>query len=91
MEGIILAAAAEYGVDGQLMLRIARCESGLNPRAVNASSGALGLFQHLPSLWPARAAGLGYPPEAWSDPTANARVSAVLLRDGGPGHWRACL
>jgi soluble lytic murein transglycosylase-like protein len=91
VEQIIRAAAAEFGVSGDLMVRIARCESGLNPAAVNASSGALGLFQHLPNLWGARAAGLGYGYESWSDPTANARVSAVLLRDGGPGHWRACL
>lgn len=91
VESIVRAAAAEFGVSGDLMVRIARCESGLNPSAVNASSGALGLFQHLPSLWGARAAGLGYGYESWSDPTANARVSAVLLRDGGPGHWRACL
>ena len=91
VEAIIRAAAAEFGVGGDLMVRIARCESGLNPAAVNASSGALGLFQHLPRYWPGRAAGLGYSSADWSNPTANARVSAVLLRDGGPGHWRACL
>jgi hypothetical protein len=91
VEAIILAAAGEFGVDGNLLLRIMRCESGLNPLAVNRSSGALGLGQHLPRYWSGRAAALGYPYESWSDPTANARVSAKLLAEGGPGHWRACL
>lgn len=91
VESIIRAAAAEFGVSGDLMMTIARCESGLNPSAVNSSSGARGLFQHMPSLWGGRAAALGYPYESWSDPTANARVSAKLLAEGGPSHWRACL
>jgi len=91
IEQIIYAAAAEFGVDGNLMLRIARCESNLTPSAVNSSSGALGLFQHMPQYWGGRASALGYGYDAWSDPTANSRVSAVLMRDGGPGHWRACL
>jgi len=91
IEGIIHAAAAEFGVDGALMVRIARCESNLNPSVVNSSSGALGLFQHMPQYWGGRAANLGYGYDAWSDPVANARVSAVLMRDGGPSHWVACL
>ena len=32
-------------------LRVARCESGYNPYAVNTSSGASGVFQFLPSTW----------------------------------------
>lgn len=91
VEQIIRAAAAEFGGSGDLLVSIARCESGLDPHAVNSSSGALGLFQHLPRYWPTRAAGLGYSFDDWLDPTANARVSAKLLAEGGPGHWRACL
>lgn len=91
VEGIIRAAAAEFGVSGDLLVSIMRCESNLNPLAVNLSSGALGLGQHLPRYWGGRAAALGYPYEAWSDPVANARVSAKLMAEGGPGHWSACL
>ncbi len=87
IESIIRSAATEFGVSGDLMVRIARCESTMNPLAVNPSSGALGLFQHLPQYWGARAAALGYGYADWSNPTANSRVSAVLMRDGGAGHW----
>lgn len=87
IEGIIYAAAAEFGVSGDFMVCVARRESGLNPSAVNSSSGALGLFQHLPQYWGGRASALGYGYDSWSDPTANARVSAWLLQTSGPSHW----
>ena len=46
-------AALTYDVDEGDMLRVAKCETGgtLNPRAVNRSSGAAGLFQFLLSTW----------------------------------------
>lgn len=81
------AAAREFGVPEGEFVRVLGCESGHNPRAVNASSGALGLGQHLPRYWGARAAALGYPYSAWSDARANARVSAWLWRTSGPQHW----
>ena len=39
------SAAASYGVDPNTLLRVAMCESGLNPGSYNAHSGATGLFQ----------------------------------------------
>ncbi|MDQ4100243.1 MAG: SH3 domain-containing protein [Chloroflexota bacterium] len=48
---IIYAAADRYGQPREDMLRVARCESNLIPTARNASSGASGLFQFLPSTW----------------------------------------
>lgn len=47
---IIRAAAARYGVDGDRLVRVAMCESGLNPNAVNRS-GASGLFQFKPATF----------------------------------------
>lgn len=81
------AAAAEFRIPADDFVRVLGCESGHNPRAVNASSGALGLGQHLPRYWPARAAALGYRYEDWSNPRANARVSAWLWATSGPQHW----
>lgn len=81
------AAAREFGVPEQTFVRVLGCESGHNPGAVNRTSGALGLGQHLPRYWGARAAALGYPYGAWSDPRANARVSAWLWATSGPQHW----
>jgi len=89
VESTIRAAAAEFGVSGNLLVRIARCESTLNPQAVNRSSGALGLFQHLPRFWSGRAARLGYDYGSWSSPSANARVSAQMIAQGGTSPWNA--
>jgi hypothetical protein len=40
-----------FGPHANQALRIARCESGLNPYARNRYSGAAGVFQFLPSTW----------------------------------------
>ena len=81
------AAAREFGVPEGDFVRVLGCESGHNPRAVNRSSGALGLGQHLPAYYGARAAALGYQYSSWSDPRANARVSAWLWATSGPQNW----
>lgn len=44
-------AASAAGIDPVAAVRIAQCESSLDVSAVNADSGALGLFQFLPSTW----------------------------------------
>ncbi len=48
---IIYAAADRWGQPRADMLRVARCESNLDPSAVNSSSGASGLFQFMPSTF----------------------------------------
>lgn len=86
-EGHVRAAAREFGIPEEAFVRVVRCESGMNPAAVNRSSGALGLGQHLPRYYAARAAALGYGYGSWSDARANARVSAWLWATSGPQHW----
>lgn len=78
---IITDAANEYGVDPQLMIAIARCESGLRPWAHNPS-GASGLFQHMIQFWPGRAEAIGQPDADVFDPVANARVAAMMMQHG---------
>ena len=86
IQGIIVAAANKYGIDPQRALRIAKCESGFNPNAVNlgyAENGnPSGLFQHLSGYWPARAAKYGYAGASVFDPVANANVTMGMWRDG---------
>ncbi len=41
----IETAASRHGVSRTLMIRVAYCESSLNPHAVNRWSGARGLYQ----------------------------------------------
>lgn len=82
-----MSVAVAHGIDPATFLRVAQCESTLDPTVVNASSGALGLFQHLPQYWGGRAAALGYSYDQWADPSVNAHVSAVLWTQHGPQHW----
>ena len=81
--GVISAAAAEYGLDGDYMVSIAICESGLDPGAVNAA-GYHGLFQYDYATWSTYGYGSIY------DPVAQARTTAELLADGQASRWPNC-
>lgn len=48
---IIRVAALRYGASPAQMIRVASCESGLNPGAYNPRSGATGLFQFMPATF----------------------------------------
>ena len=74
------------GLDGNAAVRVARCESGLNPSAKNSSSSASGIFQQLATYWPGRAARWGMAGRSVFDPYANAVVSAGMV--AGDGGWR---
>ncbi len=63
-------------------LRVAHCESRYNPLAVNASSGASGLFQFMPSTWNAYFAGWNI----W-DPYTQARAALVFYNRGATNAW----
>lgn len=81
---IIDAAFAQYGPGVQAWAhRIAFCESTNNPNAVNASSGAAGLFQFLPYTW----SHSPYAGQSPFDPVANANAAAWLYGQMGPAAW----
>jgi len=85
VEAINLAAAV-YGY-GSTLWRKARCETGgtFSASSYNASSGAAGLFQFLPSTWrstPFRVFSV------WS-PYANALAAGYMHAHGRGGEW-AC-
>ncbi len=80
---IIYAAADQYGQSREDMLRVARCESVLDPSAVNASSNASGLFQFLPSTW----ATTPYAEQDIFDPVANAEAAAWMWDNGRRNEW----
>lgn len=85
IQGIITGAFAPLGQGAvSWALRVARCESGYNPNAVNASSGASGLFQFLRSTW----ALTPYAGSSIFDPVANAHAAAWLYSHSGPGNWQ---
>lgn len=80
---IIYAAADEYGQPRADMLRVAQCESTLNPNAVNASSGASGLFQFMPGTW----AITPFANEDIFDPVMSAKATGWMWQNGMRNHW----
>jgi len=84
IRALILAAWAPLGSSTAAWgVRLAQCESGLNPYAVNRSSGAAGLFQFLATTW----AGTPWRGQSPFDPNANAQAAAWLYAKYGAGQW----
>jgi hypothetical protein len=81
IEAIIQAAADANGVSYPWMLKIARCESGLNPRAYNASGPYYGLYQFLQSTFRANGG-----TDIW-DPVQQANITARMLAHGQAHQW----
>jgi len=67
----------------QWALRVAKCESGYNPNAVNRGSGASGLFQFMPATWASMPQGR----QSVFNAVANAQAAAVLYARSGPNQW----
>lgn len=90
---IITKWANYYGVSPAWLIRVARCESGMNPLAVarNVIDGGhpTGLFQHVSTYWSGRAAKYGVPGASIFDVHAQARVTAGMFADGQSNQW-AC-
>jgi hypothetical protein len=79
-------AARAFGLDAGSMIAVAACETGgtFDPYSRNASSGALGAWQFLPSTWRST------PFASWSptNPFAAALATAQIVRaDGGWSQW----
>lgn len=82
---IIREAARAFGQPEEDMIRVGRCESNLDPRAVNQAGPYFGLFQFLRSTW----AGTPFADQDIFDPSANARAAAWMWQQGRRHEW-AC-
>lgn len=80
----------EYGVEPDLLVRIALCESGLNPSSTNGAYG--GLYQYTPRTWMSTrtAMGLDPNPDLRFDPEEAIRTSAFKVSRGGINAWPNC-
>lgn len=78
---IIITAANRHGVDPNRLLRVARCESGLNPRAYNPAGPYYGLFQfHLTTF-------KAFGGQDIYDPSDQSDVAARMFARGLASHW----
>lgn len=82
-----LVATFFPSADVDRAVRVLACESNGDPNAVNRTSGAAGLFQHIPRFWAERSAGAGYGGSDIFDPVANVAVAAWLAYDAPAGGW----
>lgn len=81
----IKKAARKYGQSRRAMERVARCESGLDPCAVNRSGPYYGLYQFLKSTWKSTP----YKNKSIYDPKAQAMATAWMWKQGRKNEW-AC-
>jgi hypothetical protein len=81
----IAAAATEYEQSEQAMVRVARCESTLNPCALNHDGPYYGLFQYLASTWRSTP----YGDRDIFDPEAQALATGWMWQQGRKNEW-AC-
>lgn len=92
-EQIVREAARNHGINEDYFVKIAICESTLDPNAVNYNYAEIpghhpsGLFQHLSNYWDARAAEHGYAGASVFDPVANANVTAAMWSKGASNLW----
>jgi hypothetical protein len=81
----IAKAAKKYEQSESAMVRVARCESGLDPCAVNRSGPYYGLFQFLKSTWQMTP----YGDRDIFDPEAQSLATAWMWKQGRKNEW-AC-
>lgn len=81
--------ALTFGIPYTVLLAIARCESGLRPRA--AFGGHFGLYQFLPDTFKSGAAGLrretGITAHSYWNPLDASYVAGYLFATGQSGEW----
>jgi hypothetical protein len=82
---IIRDAAFRHDQPAEDLVRVGRCESSLDPGAINPDGPYHGLFQFLRSTW----ASTPYAERDIYDPEANANAAAWMWQKGRRNEW-AC-
>jgi hypothetical protein len=80
---VIRDAARAFGQPEEDLLRVGRCESNLDPRAVNPQGPWLGLFQFHRTTW----ASTPFAEQDIFDPVANANAAAWMWQQGRRDEW----
>lgn len=96
VEEIVRQAARKYGVDENLMVRIANCESTMGKNLRNPSpvivggvnyGHAEGIFQFIPSTWTRMSTQAGFGGKSVYDSYANVNTAAWAFSTGHKGEW----
>jgi hypothetical protein len=84
---LIRVHAAAYGIDADLPLAIAHCESGFKWNAANSRSSARGVFQYLSGTW--RTTKEGRKGTSVFDTEAHIRMAVAHIATLGTAAWNA--
>ena len=85
---IIITTAFQNSIPSGLFLKIAECESQLNPKAKNPTSTASGIFQFLKSTWDKTIMELGRELSVFN-PVHKTEAAAYLFKKEGTKPWLA--
>lgn len=90
--GLIRKYAAEYGANADVMVSIARCESGFNANAVSPSGSYKGIYQFVTSTWQSnrREMGLDDNPNLMFNLEEAIKTAAFKMGRDGYGAWPVC-
>ena len=86
-ESLIRERCAQLGCNSEQIIKVMYCESGGRSDAYNASSGASGLFQFMPSTFAANAARIGISNSSIWDPYAQVMVATSMFANGQASQW----
>lgn len=91
LESLFEKYGNEFGVDKELLKKIAKCESGFNTNA-NNSGMYLGMFQFASQTWVANRnrMGLDSNPDLRTNAEEAIRTAAYIISKSGPGAWPNC-
>lgn len=84
---LIRKYSSAYGINPDLPLRVAKCESGYRWDAMNKVSTASGVFQYLTGTWKNTPA--GKQGKSVFDADANVHMAVAAIANGGIYHWNA--
>lgn len=94
-DGWIAQYAGQYGIDRNLLDRIAQCESQFNPSIVSPNGKYVGLFQFSVGTWQTYRGpnhlNLDTNPDLRSNPEEAIRTAAYLISKQGVSAWPLCL
>ena len=91
MEGWFSQYAGQYGVDKNILERLANCESHFNPEAKNGDY--LGMFQFSTSTWQTYRKQMGMDPDPAlrTNPEESIKTTAYVISKRGTSPWPRCL